>query len=172
MFQRRVRARCKNVAKLARVTALSPLKTCPMRRMGKRSRSDLSFGPSSIVLDYPMYPLLTIHRPAWRLVFLRRRGGRAMWHGSDWDTVGGATERSRNPAPTVKEIVQESAQQATDTGEPPASTKEGRPEPSTTTGAGGLVVAEAEEEAPAEARVVDIASILGAPSVTVVRSNL
>jgi predicted secreted protein len=31
---------------------------------------------------------------------------------------------------------------------------------------------EAEEEAPAEARLVDIASILGAPTVTVVRSSL
>jgi tellurite resistance protein len=31
---------------------------------------------------------------------------------------------------------------------------------------------EAEEDAPAEARLVDIASILGAPTVTVVRSSL
>jgi predicted secreted protein len=34
------------------------------------------------------------------------------------------------------------------------------------------VVAEAQEEAPAEAGLVDIASILGAPTVTVVRSSL
>jgi predicted secreted protein len=33
------------------------------------------------------------------------------------------------------------------------------------------VATEAQEEAPAEARLVDIASILGAPTVTVVRSN-
>jgi hypothetical protein len=32
--------------------------------------------------------------------------------------------------------------------------------------------AEAQEEAPAEAGLVDIASILGAPTVTIVRSNL
>jgi hypothetical protein len=35
-----------------------------------------------------------------------------------------------------------------------------------------VVAAEAQEEAPAEARPVDIASILGAPTVTVVRSSL
>jgi hypothetical protein len=34
------------------------------------------------------------------------------------------------------------------------------------------VATEAEEEAPAEARFVDIGSILGAPTVTVVRSSL
>jgi hypothetical protein len=31
----------------------------------------------------------------------------------DWDTVGGATERSLSPAPTVEEVVPESAQQMT-----------------------------------------------------------
>jgi predicted secreted protein len=35
-----------------------------------------------------------------------------------------------------------------------------------------VVAAGAEEEAPAEGRLVDIASILGAPAVTFVRSNL
>jgi predicted secreted protein len=34
------------------------------------------------------------------------------------------------------------------------------------------VTAEAEEETPAEGGLVDIASILGAPAVTIVRSNL
>jgi predicted secreted protein len=34
------------------------------------------------------------------------------------------------------------------------------------------VAARAEEEAPAEGGLVDIASILGAPAVTIVRSNL
>jgi hypothetical protein len=86
--------------------------------------------------------------------------------------VGEATERSRSPAPTVEEIVPESTQQVTGTSEPLASTEEGRPEPSTTTGAGGPVAVEAEEEAPAEAGLVDIASILGAPIVTIVRSSL
>jgi hypothetical protein len=90
----------------------------------------------------------------------------------DWDTVGGATERSLSPAPTVVEVVPKSAQQATSTGESPASTEEGRPEPSATTRAVEPVVARVEEEAPAEAGLVDIASILGAPTVTIVRSNL
>jgi hypothetical protein len=68
--------------------------------------------------------------------------------------------------------VPESAQQTTGTGEPPASAKERRPEPSATTGIVEPVVAHIEEEAPAEAGLVDIASILGTPTVTVVRSNL
>jgi hypothetical protein len=88
----------------------------------------------------------------------------------NWDAVGGATERSRSPAPTVEEIVLESAQQETGAGEPPVSTEEGRPEPSATTGAGGPVGAEAKEEVPAEAGLIDIASILGAPTVTVVHA--
>jgi hypothetical protein len=50
--------------------------------------------------------------------------------------------------------------------------EEGRPEPSATTGAVEPVVAHVEEEAPAEAGLVDIASILGASTVTVVRSSL
>jgi predicted secreted protein len=43
---------------------------------------------------------------------------------------------------------------------------------SATTGAEEPVAAQTEEEAPAEAGLVDIASILGAPIVTVVRSSL
>jgi hypothetical protein len=86
----------------------------------------------------------------------------------DWDTVGGATERSRGPAPTVEEIVPESAQQATGAGEPPTSTEEGRPEPYATTAAVDPVVAHVKEDVPAEAGLVDIASILGAPTVIVV----
>jgi predicted secreted protein len=50
--------------------------------------------------------------------------------------------------------------------------EESRPEPSTTTEAKEPVAAQAAEEAPAEAGLVDIASILGAPTVTVVRSSL
>jgi hypothetical protein len=90
----------------------------------------------------------------------------------DWEMVGGATERSRSPAPTIEEVVSESAQQAISTSEPPASTEERRPEPSATTRTVEPVVAHVEEEAPAEAGLVDIASILGAPTVTVVQSNL
>jgi hypothetical protein len=86
--------------------------------------------------------------------------------------VGGLTERSLTPAPTIEEIVPQMAQQTPGTTEPQASAEESRPEPSATTGAEGPVAAEAEEEAPIEARLVDIASILGAPTVTVIRSSL
>jgi hypothetical protein len=68
--------------------------------------------------------------------------------------------------------VLETAQQATVISEPRASTEERRPEPSTTAGTMELVVTHAEEEASAEAGLVDIASILGAPTVTVVWSSL
>jgi hypothetical protein len=64
------------------------------------------------------------------------------------------------------------AQQAVVTAELRTPTKERNPEPSMTTGTEEPVVAHAEEEAPAEATLVDIGSILGAPIVTVVRSSL
>jgi hypothetical protein len=88
------------------------------------------------------------------------------------ENSGGSTERNLSPAPTIKEAVPESAQQATVAGEPRASTEERRPEPSATTGAVEPVVAHAEEEAPAKAGFVDIASILGTLTVTVVWSSL
>jgi hypothetical protein len=72
----------------------------------------------------------------------------------------------------MEEAVPESAQQTTGTGEPPMLTEERRPEPSATTGTIEPVVTPVEEEAPEKAGLVDIASILGAPTVTVVRSNL
>jgi predicted secreted protein len=56
--------------------------------------------------------------------------------------------------------------------EPQALDVESRPEPSMTVGAKKPTAAQAEEEAPADAGLVDIASILGAPTVTVVRSSL
>jgi hypothetical protein len=90
----------------------------------------------------------------------------------NWDTVGGATKRRLSPSPTVEATMPETAQQAAVTGEPRAPTEERRPEPSAATGAVEQVVAHVEEEAPAEAGLVDIASILGAPTVTVVRSSL
>jgi hypothetical protein len=92
--------------------------------------------------------------------------------GEDWDTVGGPAERSRSPAPTVEELVARMTQQSTSVVEPQAPAVESRPEPSTTAGAEEPAAAQAEEEAPAEAGLVDIASILGAPTVTVVRSSL
>jgi hypothetical protein len=76
---------------------------------------------------------------------------------------GGADGDSRSPAPTVEELLTQMTRQ------PPAA--EGGAElaatatdEATTTGV--------QEEAPAEAGLVDIASILGAPTVTVVRSSL
>jgi predicted secreted protein len=54
---------------------------------------------------------------------------------------------------------------------PQAPVAEGRTEP-VVDAAEEPAAAEAEEEAPAEAGLVDIANILGAPTVTVVRSSL
>jgi hypothetical protein len=53
--------------------------------------------------------------------------------------------------------------------EPPAA--QGSAEPAATA-TEEAAVAEVQEEAPAEAGLVDIASILGTPTVTVVRSSL
>jgi hypothetical protein len=86
--------------------------------------------------------------------------------------VGEPAERSRNPAPTVEELVSQLTQRPTGVVEPQAPTMESRAEPSTAAGAEELAVAQAEEEAPAEAGLVDIASILGAPTVTIVWSSL
>jgi hypothetical protein len=86
-----------------------------------------------------------------------------------WDMVGAATERSRSPTPGTEASVSETAQRAAAADEPRASTEERRPEPSVSTGAIVPQAAHVEEEAPAEAGIVDIASILGAPTVTVVR---
>jgi predicted secreted protein len=86
--------------------------------------------------------------------------------------VGEPAERSRNLAPTVEELVSQMTQRTTRVVEPQAPAMESRPETSATTGAEEPVAAQAEEEAPAEAGLVDIASILGAPTVTVVRSSL
>jgi hypothetical protein len=82
----------------------------------------------------------------------------------DLETVGELAEASRSPAPTVEELVSQL------TCQPPVA--EGRAEPATTPTAEEPTTNEAEEEAPAEAGLVDIASILGAPTVTIVRSSL
>jgi hypothetical protein len=81
----------------------------------------------------------------------------------DWDTVGDLAGGSRSPAPTVEELVAQLTRQ------PPIA--EGSTEPAAV-GAEEAVATEAQEEAPVEAGLVDIASILGAPTVTVVRSRL
>jgi hypothetical protein len=98
-----------------------------------------------------------------------------------WDTVG-EPAGSRSPAPTVEELLAQLERQ------PPAP--QGSTEPVATAveevvasraqegtaltavAAEGAVAAGAREEAPAEGGLVDIASILGAPAVTIVRSNL
>jgi hypothetical protein len=80
-----------------------------------------------------------------------------------WDTVGEVTEGSRSPAPTVEELLTQMERQ------PPAAQGSTEPAAAVTEKA---VATEAQEEAPAEAGLVDIASILGAPTVTVVRSSL
>jgi hypothetical protein len=55
---------------------------------------------------------------------------------------------------------------------PQAPVAEGRVEPVVAAAAEEPTATEAEEEAPVEAGLVDIASILRAPTVTVVRSSL
>jgi hypothetical protein len=79
----------------------------------------------------------------------------------EWDTVGEATG-SRSPAPTVKELLAQMERQP--------SAAQGSTE-SAATAAEEAAATEAHEEVPAEAGLVDIASILGAPTVTVVRSS-
>jgi hypothetical protein len=86
--------------------------------------------------------------------------------------VGEPTERSRSPAPTVEELVLQLTQRSTIVVEPQAQVVESRTEPAATTAAEEPAVAQAKVEAPADAGLVDIASILGAPTVTVVRSSL
>jgi hypothetical protein len=97
-----------------------------------------------------------------------------------WDTVG-EPAGSRSPAPTVEELfAQLERQPPTPQGstEPVAATVE---EVETTGAQEGTapaavaeeaVAVEAQEEAPAEGGLVDIANILGAPAVTIVWSNL
>jgi hypothetical protein len=80
-----------------------------------------------------------------------------------WDTVGEPAGGSRSPAPTVEELLAQLAPQ------PPVA--EGSTEPAAAA-TEEAAATEAQEEAPAEIALVDIASILGAPTVTVVRSSL
>jgi hypothetical protein len=81
----------------------------------------------------------------------------------DWDTVGEPAGGSRNPAPTTEELVAQLTRQPLIVEGSTEATAAAAEEQATT---------EAQEEAPAEAGLVDIASILGAPTVTVVRSSL
>jgi hypothetical protein len=97
----------------------------------------------------------------------------------EWDTVG-EPAGSRSPAPTVEELLvllerQPPARQ--ESTEPAAPAVEEVVAAEVQEGAAPAAVAAeeaagAQEEAPAEGGLVDIASILGAPAVTIVRSNL
>jgi hypothetical protein len=96
----------------------------------------------------------------------------------EWDTVG-EPAGSRSPAPTVEELLAQLECQ-------PLLLKGARsPQPlllkkwwpqegaaPAAVAAEEAAAAEAQEEAPAEAGLVDIASILGTPTVTIVRSSL
>jgi hypothetical protein len=94
----------------------------------------------------------------------------------EWDTVGEAAG-SRSPAPTVKELLAQMEHQppaAQEGAEPAAAAAEEAAEGAVAAEAQEeapveAVAVEAQEEAPAEAGLVDIASILGAPTETVVR---
>jgi hypothetical protein len=90
----------------------------------------------------------------------------------DWETVGEPAERSRSPAPTVEELVSQLTQRSTKVVEPQVPVVESRAEPAVAAAAEEPAATQAEGEAPAEAGLVDIASILGAPTVTVVRPSL
>jgi hypothetical protein len=80
-----------------------------------------------------------------------------------WDTMGEAAGGSHSPAPTVEELLAQMERQ------PPVTQGSTEPAAAATEEA---AAAEAQVEVPAEAGLVDITSILGAPTVTVVRSSL
>jgi hypothetical protein len=99
----------------------------------------------------------------------------------EWDTVGEAAG-SRSPAPTVEELLaqmerqppapQESTEPAAAAAEEVVAAEAQESAAPAASTAEGAADAEAQEEAPAEAGMVDIASILGAPTVMIVRSSL
>jgi hypothetical protein len=99
----------------------------------------------------------------------------------EWDTVG-EPAGSRSPAPTVEELIAQlecqppAHQEGTESAAPAVEevVAAGAPEGAapTTVAAEDAAAAEAQEEAPAEGGLVDIASILDAPAVTIVRSSL
>jgi hypothetical protein len=77
--------------------------------------------------------------------------------------VGEEAGGSRSSAPTVEELLAQMERQ------PPVAQGSTKPAAAATEEAAAT---EAQEEAPAKAGLVDIANILGAPTVTVVRSSL
>jgi hypothetical protein len=99
----------------------------------------------------------------------------------EWDTVG-EPAGSRSPAPTVEELIaqlerqpparQESTEPAAPAVEEVVAAEAREGAAPATVAAEEAAAAEAQEEAPAEGGLVDIASILGAPAVTIVWSSL
>jgi hypothetical protein len=99
----------------------------------------------------------------------------------EWDTVG-EPAGSRSPAPTIEELIAQlecqppAHQEGTESAAPAVEevVAAGAPEGAApaTVAAEDAAAAEAQEEAPAEGGLVDIASILDAPAVTIVRSSL
>jgi hypothetical protein len=99
----------------------------------------------------------------------------------EWDTVG-EPAGSRSPAPTIEELLaqmerqpsapQRSTEPAAAAAEEVVAVEAQESAAPAAVAAEGAAATEAQEEAPAEAGLVDIASILGAPTVTVVRSSL
>jgi hypothetical protein len=99
----------------------------------------------------------------------------------EWDTVG-EPAGSRSPAPTVEELLaqlerQPPARQESTEPAAPAVEEVVAAEAQESTAPAAVAAEEAaavgaQEEAPTEGGLVDIASILGAPAVTIVRSSL
>jgi hypothetical protein len=99
----------------------------------------------------------------------------------EWDTVG-EPAGSHSPAPTVEELLaqlerqppahQESAEPAAPAVEEVVAVGAQEGAAPATVAAEEAAAAEAQEEAPAKGGLVDIASILSAPTVTIVRSSL
>jgi hypothetical protein len=89
-----------------------------------------------------------------------------------WDIVGAAAERSVSPPPSTGEVVLKSTQQAAGADNSQTSVEDRRQYPSPATVAEQPKEAQVEGEATAEAGIVDITSILGAPTVTIVWSTL
>jgi hypothetical protein len=99
----------------------------------------------------------------------------------EWDTVG-EPAGSRSLAPTVEKLIaqlerqpsahQEGTEPATLAVEEVVAARAQEGAAPATVAAEEAAAAEAQEEAPTEGGLVDIASILGAPAVMIVRSSL
>jgi hypothetical protein len=89
-----------------------------------------------------------------------------------WDTVIATAERSTSPPPTIEEVVPAPVQEASGADNSQTSAEERRSTPSPAIVLEQPEESQTEDEATTEATLVDIASILGAPTVTVVWSTL